>query len=74
MNEQISIDAVKVVVVDTVGAGDTVGAVLVEAIVKNSLDKLTGEVLKRMLNRAAKAAAVTVSRTGANPPSKEEID
>jgi fructokinase len=73
-NEEISIDAVKVVVVDTVGAGDTVGAVLVEAIVKNGLDKLTGEVLKTMLNRATKAAAITVSRTGANPPSKEEID
>ena len=73
-NEQISVDAVKVVVADTVGAGDTVGAVLVEAIVNNGLDKLTGEVLKTMLNRAAKAAAITVSRTGANPPSKEEID
>jgi fructokinase len=74
MNEQISVDAVKVVVADTVGAGDTVGAVLVEAIVNNGLDKLTGEVLKTMLNRAVKAAAITVSRTGANPPSKEEID
>jgi fructokinase len=74
MNEQISVDAVKVVVADTVGAGDTVGAVLVEAIVNNGLDKLTGEVLKNMLNRGAKAAAITVSRTGANPPSKEEID
>ena len=73
-NEQISVGAVKVVVADTVGAGDTVGAVLVEAIVKNGLDKLTGEVLKTMLNRATKAAAITVSRTGANPPSKEEID
>jgi len=73
-NEQISVDAVKVVVADTVGAGDTVGAVLVEAIVKSGLDKLTGEVLKSMLNRAVKAAAITVSRTGANPPSKEEID
>jgi fructokinase len=73
-NEQISVDAVKVVVADTVGAGDTVGAVLVEAIVNNGLDKLTGEVLKTMLNRATKAAAITVSRTGANPPSKEEID
>jgi fructokinase len=73
-NEQISVDAVKVVVADTVGAGDTVGAVLVEAIVKSGLDKLTGGVLKTMLNRASKAAAITVSRTGANPPSKEEID
>jgi len=72
--EQISVDAVKVVVADTVGAGDTVGAVLVEAITNNGLDNLTGEVLKRMLNRAVKAAAITVSRTGANPPSKAEID
>jgi fructokinase len=73
-NEQISVDAVKVVVADTVGAGDTVGAVLVEAIVNIGLDKLTGEVLKTMLNRAVNAAAITVSRIGANPPSKEEID
>jgi fructokinase len=73
-NEQISVDAVKVVVADTVGAGDTVGAVLVEAIIKNGLDKLSGEVLESMLNRAVKAAAITVSRTGANPPSKDEID
>ena len=74
VGEKVSVDAVKVVVADTVGAGDTVGAVLVEAIVINGLDKLTGEVLKTMLNRASKAAAITVSRTGANPPSKEEID
>jgi len=73
-SEEISVDAVKVVVADTVGAGDTVGAVLVEAIVDNDLDRLTGEVLKTMLKRAVKAAAITVSRTGANPPSKEEID
>lgn len=73
-NEQVFVDAVQVVVADTVGAGDTVGAVLVESIVNNGLDKLTGEVLKTMLIRATKAAAITVSRTGANPPSKEEID
>jgi fructokinase len=73
-NEQVSVVAVKVVEADTVGAGDTVGAVLVEAIVNNGLDKLNGEVLKTMLRRAVKAAAITVSRTGANPPSKEEID
>jgi fructokinase len=72
-NKQVTVDAVKVVVADTVGAGDTVGAVLVEAIVNNGLDRLTGEVLETMLNRAAKAAAITVSRTGANPPSKDEI-
>ena len=73
-SEEISVDAVKADVVDTVGAGDTVGAVLVEAIVDNGLDRLTGEVLKTMLKRAVKAAAITVSRTGANPPGKDEID
>jgi fructokinase len=73
-SEEISVDAVKVDVADTVGAGDTVGAVLVDAIVKNGLERLSGEVLKSMLSRAAKAAAITVSRTGANPPGKDEID
>jgi fructokinase len=72
--EQVSIDAVKVKVVDTVGAGDTVGAVLVQAIVEDGLDSLTGSRLESMLKRAAKAAAITVSRVGANPPTSEELE
>jgi len=72
-NEKVVVDAKKVVVADTVGAGDTVGAILVEAIIEDGLDKLTGMRLSVMLNRAAKAAAITVSRTGALPPSKAEI-
>jgi fructokinase len=73
-DEEVSVDAVKVKVVDTVGAGDTVGAVLVEAIVKDGLDSLTGSRLEIMLKRAAKAAAITVSRVGANPPTSEELE
>ena len=72
-DEKVAVDAKKVVVADTVGAGDTVGAILVEAIIEDGLDKLTGERLGVMLDRAAKAAAITVSRTGALPPSKDEI-
>ena len=72
--EKVSIDAIKVVVADTVGAGDTVGAILVEAIVKNGLDTLSGVRLEMMLKRAAKAAAITVSRSGANPPTLQEIE
>jgi fructokinase len=72
-NEQVEVDAKKVVVADTVGAGDTVGAILVEAIIEDGLDKLAGMRLSVMLDRAAKAAAITVSRTGALPPSKAEI-
>ena len=73
-NESCSVDALKVVVADTVGAGDTVGAILVEAIVKDGLDSLTGARLESMLKRAAKAASITVSRIGANPPTAEELE
>ena len=72
-NSKISVDAKNVVVADTVGAGDTVGAILVEAIIEDGLDKLTDERLSLMLDRAARAAAITVSRTGALPPSRDEI-
>ena len=74
VGEKVSVDAIKVEVADTVGAGDTVGAILVEAIVKDSLDTLSGVKLEMMLKRAAKAAAVTVSRSGANPPTLKEIE
>jgi fructokinase len=73
-SEIVSVDSVKAKVADTVGAGDTVGAVLVEAIVEDGLDSLTGLRLKTMLKRAAKAAAITVSRVGANPPTSEELE
>jgi fructokinase len=72
-NSKISVDAKRVVVADTVGAGDTVGAILVEAIIEDGLDKLTDERLSLMLNRAARAAAITVSRSGALPPGRDEI-
>jgi fructokinase len=71
--EVVSVEAVQVKVVDTVGAGDTVGAILVEAIVKDGLDSLTDVRLETMLKRAAQAAAITVSRVGANPPTFQEL-
>jgi fructokinase len=72
--ELVIVEAVKVKVVDTVGAGDTVGAILVEAILKDGVASLTGSRLETMLKRAAKAAAITVSRVGANPPTSEELE
>ena len=72
--EKVIVDAVKVKVVDTVGAGDTVGAILVEAIVNDGLDSLAGSMLETMLKRAAKAAAITVSRVGANPSTSQELE
>jgi fructokinase len=72
--EKASVEAVKTKVIDTVGAGDTVGAILVEAIFKHGLEKLTGQLLIDTLNRAAAAAAITISRAGANPPTQAELD
>ena len=63
----------QVSVVDTVGAGDTVGAVLVEGIVKHSVSGLHGQVLNAVLHRAAVAAGITVSRAGAQPPRLHEL-
>ena len=74
VGEKVIVDAIKVEVADTVGAGDTVGAILVEAIVKDGLNSVKGSRLETMLRRAAKAAAITVSRSGANPPTLKEID
>ncbi len=71
---EVRVPGVKVEVSDTVGAGDTVGAVLVEAIVAFGIHNIQGEQLESTLKRAAQAAAITCSRAGANPPSKAELD
>ena len=63
----------KVTVVDTVGAGDTVGAILVEGIIKHSVNGLQGHALNAVLHRAAIAAGITVSRAGAQPPRLHEL-
>lgn len=67
------VDGAKVTVVDTVGAGDTVGAVVVEGILKHSVIELQGQVLNAVLHRAAIAAGITVSRAGAQPPRLHEL-
>jgi fructokinase len=72
-NQEVLIPGVKVDVIDTVGAGDTVGAVIVEALVEFGLEKLTSELLSHTLHRAALAASITCSRAGANPPTKVEL-
>ena len=73
-DEKVEVMAVKTKVVDTVGAGDTVGAILVEAIIKHGLENLRAQLLTDTLNRAAEAAAITISRAGANPPTQAELD
>ena len=70
----VSVPGVKVTVADTVGAGDTVGAVIVEGLVKYGVERLKDEVLFEVLTRAARAASITCSRVGANPPTAAEIN
>jgi fructokinase len=69
----VEVPGVKVTVVDTVGAGDTVGAIIVEAVVQRGIVNLTGSNLKEVLHRAAVAAAITCSRAGAQPPRAFEL-
>ncbi|KGA13434.1 hypothetical protein GM50_22310 [freshwater metagenome] len=70
---RVEVPGVKVDVVDTVGAGDTVGAIVVEAMIEHGLIELRGDRLHKVLSRAAHAAAITCSRQGAQPPYKHEL-
>ncbi len=69
----VEVDGAKITVVDTVGAGDTVGAIIVEAMIEKGILALTGDILKATLHRAAVAAGITCSRKGAQPPYKHEL-
>ena len=71
---RVDVAAISVSVVDAVGAGDTIGAVIVEGLVEFGLAGLSGDNLFLVLERAAKAASITCSRAGANPPWKAELD
>lgn len=69
-------------VVDTVGAGDSFMAALLSALVdreldggqrRNELRDLSAPQMQDVLAFASAAAAVTVSRAGANPPTRDEL-
>jgi fructokinase len=72
-DESVGVAGVEIEVVDTIGAGDTVGAVMVEALLNSELESLRGDQLRAVLKRAACAAAITCSREGAIPPSGAEL-
>jgi fructokinase len=69
----VEVPGIKVAVVDTVGAGDTVGAIIVEAVIQIGVLNLSGSKLREVLHRASTAAAITCSRAGAQPPRAFEL-
>lgn len=79
---RVDVAMVPVDVVDTIGAGDTFGAAMLDALwslgavgagAGDRVSALTAEQVQSVLARAVAAAAVTVSRAGANPPYASEL-
>ncbi|MFI6566593.1 carbohydrate kinase [Streptomyces sp. NPDC050534] len=74
-----SVPGEKVDVVDTIGAGDTVNAALLhglsdrDALSADALAPLGADGWTRLLRFAARAAAITCSRAGAEPPYADEV-
>lgn len=77
---EVDVPGIPVSVADTIGAGDSFGAALVAALVDehalgpNAERELESSVLSRAVAYAVAASALTCTRTGAVPPSRQEID
>lgn len=75
----MEIAALKVAVVDTIGAGDTFTAGLMVGLlergvdVKTNLAELSDNIWRASLDFAAAAAAINCTRPGANPPRRAEL-
>ncbi|GAA3370023.1 carbohydrate kinase [Streptomyces sannanensis] len=70
---EASVPGVPVDVVDTIGAGDTVNAALLHGLAGRDPATLDAAAWAEVLRYAARAAAVTCSRAGAEPPHAAEL-
>ncbi|WP_457950029.1 carbohydrate kinase family protein [Pseudarthrobacter sp. alpha12b] len=69
----LSIPAVNTSVVDTIGAGDSYMSALILGLLTRGTGGLAPSVLDQLGGTAATAAAITVSRAGARPPTEGEL-
>jgi len=69
----LSIPAAKTSVVDTIGAGDSYMSALILGLLTRGAGGLAPSVLDQLGRTAAAAAAITVSRAGARPPTEDEL-
>jgi fructokinase len=70
---RVAIPAVRSTVVDTIGAGDSYMSALIYGLLLRGADGLAPSVLESLGRMASKAAAITVRRPGAQPPTLEEL-
>lgn len=70
---KLFIPAIRSVVADTIGAGDSYMAALIYGLLARRTEGLGPDVLETIGRAASKAAAITVRRPGANPPTAEEL-
>ncbi|MBT2568928.1 carbohydrate kinase [Arthrobacter sp. ISL-85] len=70
---QVAVPSVKSAVVDTIGAGDSYMSALIYGLLMRGADGMAPSVLESLGCMAAKAAAITVRRPGAQPPTSEEL-
>lgn len=71
--EEVRVPAPRTTVADTIGAGDTFQASLLDAVADRGVPASRAE-LEVVLTRCAVAAAVTCERVGANPPTRAELE
>lgn len=70
---QLRVRAVPSTVADTIGAGDSYMSALIMGLLLRGSDGLAPTVLERIGSIASMAAAITVGRPGANPPTHREL-
>ncbi len=71
--QRVAVPGHRVVAVDTIGAGDTFMASLLRSVLRHGSAHLSRDALERIGDEAVRAAALTVSRQGADLPWAEEL-